>query len=205
MGLYHRCVFPYLLDVGLASKVFREPRRRTLAAACGRILEIGFGTGINLRHYPASVQRIDAIDPDADLARLAAPRIAAAPIAVDFHQLGAEHLPFGADSFDTVVCTLTLCTIPDVEHALGEVRRVLRPGGQFLFLEHGLAPDSGVARWQHRLTPLYGRIFGGCHLDRPTTRLVSESGLALGPVRNYYLKHVPRFVGYMTEGVACKP
>jgi ubiquinone/menaquinone biosynthesis C-methylase UbiE len=205
LGLYHRYVFPQLIDLAMASKVFRKPRRRTLASASGRILEIGFGTGMNLGHYPASVQRIDAIDPDAALARLAAKRIAAAPIDVDFHQLGAEHLPFGTDSFDTVVCTLTLCSIPDVEQALGEVRRVLRPGGQFLFLEHGLAPDPRVAGWQHRLTPLQKRIGGGCHLDRPMARLVSESGLALGSVKNYYLRHVPRFVGYMTEGVAGKP
>jgi ubiquinone/menaquinone biosynthesis C-methylase UbiE len=204
LGFYHHCIFPYLLDAAMASKVFREPRRRTLASASGRILEIGFGTGMNLRHYPASVRRIDAIDPDADLAGRAAPRIAASKIDVDFHQLGAEHLPFDADGFDTVVCTLTLCSIPDVVHALTEVRRVLKPGGRLLFLEHGLAPDAAVARWQRRLTPLQKRIGGGCHFDRPTAQLLRESGLVLGSVQNYYLRHVPRFTGYMTEGVACK-
>lgn len=204
MGIYHHCVFPYLLDFAMSSKVFRQPRRRTLAQASGRILEIGFGTGMNLQHYPPSVRRIEAIDPDTDLDRFSAPRIAASSIEVDFHHLDAEHLPFAADSFDTVVCTLTLCSIPDVEHALGEVGRVLKPGGRFLFLEHGLAPDPGVARWQHRLTPLQRRIGGGCHLDRPTARLVSGSGMALEDVRNYYLKRLPRFVGYMTEGAARK-
>jgi ubiquinone/menaquinone biosynthesis C-methylase UbiE len=204
LGIYHHCVFPYLLDFAMSSKVFRQPRRRTLAQASGRILEIGFGTGMNLQHYPPSVRRIEAIDPDTDLDRFSAPRIAASSIEVDFHHLDAEHLPFAADSFDTVVCTLTLCSIPDVEHALGEVGRVLKPGGRFLFLEHGLAPDPGVARWQHRLTPLQRRIGGGCHLDRPTARLVSGSGMALEDVRNYYLKRLPRFVGYMTEGAARK-
>jgi ubiquinone/menaquinone biosynthesis C-methylase UbiE len=204
LGLYHHCVFPYLLDFAMSSKVFRQPRRRTLAGASGRILEIGFGTGMNLQHYPSSVRRIEAIDPDVDLDRFSAPRIAASSIDVDFHHLDAEHLPFAADSFDTVVCTLTLCSIPDAEHALREVRRVLKPGGRFLFLEHGLAPDPGVARWQHRLTPLQRRIGGGCHLDRPTAQLVSGSGMTLQGMRNYYLKRLPRFVGYMTEGAAIK-
>jgi ubiquinone/menaquinone biosynthesis C-methylase UbiE len=204
LRIYHHYVFPYLLDFAMSSKAFRQPRRRTLAGASGRILEIGFGTGMNLQHYPPSVRRIEAIDPDVDLDRFSGPRIAASRIDVDFHHLDAEHLPFAADSFDTVVCTLTLCSIPDAGHALGEVRRVLKPGGRFLFLEHGLAPDPGVARWQHRLTPLQRRIGGGCHLDRPMADLVGGSGMTLADVRNYYLKRLPRFVGYMTEGAAIK-
>lgn len=204
MGLYHHCVFPYLLDFAMRSKVWRPLRRRTLASAQGRILEIGFGTGMNLQYYPPTVRRIEAIDPDVDLDRYSAPRIAASNIEVDFHHLDAEHLPFESDSFDTVACTLTLCSIPDVGHALAEVRRVLRPGGRFLFLEHGLSPDAGVARWQRRLTPLQKRIGGGCHLDRPTERVVRASGLALDDVRNYYLPRLPRFVAYMTEGAATK-
>jgi ubiquinone/menaquinone biosynthesis C-methylase UbiE len=204
LGLYHHCVFPYLLDLAMASKVLRQPRRRTLAQAHGRILEIGFGTGMNLQYYPPSVRRIEAIDPDMDLDRYSAPRIAASNIEVDFHHLDAAHLPFAAESFDTVTCTLTLCSIADVEHALGEIRRVLKPGGRFLFLEHGLSPEAGVARWQHRLTPLQKRVAGGCHLDRHTARLVGATGMALDGVRNYYLQRLPRFVGYMTEGAAIK-
>lgn len=204
MGLYHHCVFPYLLDLAMTSKVLRQPRRRTLAQAQGRILEIGFGTGMNLQYYPPSVRRIEAIDPDVDLDRYSAPRIAASNIEVDFHHLDAAHLPFAAESFDTVTCTLTLCSIADVEHALGEIRRVLKPGGRFLFLEHGLSPEPGVARWQHRLTPLQQRIAGGCHLNRHTAELVGATGMALDGVRNYYLKRLPRFVGYMTEGAAIK-
>jgi ubiquinone/menaquinone biosynthesis C-methylase UbiE len=205
MGLYHHCVFPYLLDFAMGSRVFDLPRKRTLARASGRILEIGFGTGRNLPHYPRSVQRIEAIDPDADLDRFSAPRIAASSIAVDFHHLNAEHLPFADDSFDTVVCTLTLCSIPDVVHALGEVQRVLAPGGGFLFLEHGLSPDAGVARWQHRLDPLQQRIGGGCHLTRDAVALVRRSGLQIHDSTNYYLRGVPRFAGYITEGSALKP
>lgn len=204
MGIYHRCVFPWLLDTAMGSRVFAQPRRRTLARANGRILEIGFGTGRNLPHYPADVARIEAIDPDADLDRYSGPRIAASRIAVDFHHLDAEHLPFAPDQFDTIVCTLTLCSIPDVALALGEIRRVLKPGGQFLFLEHGLAPDPAVARWQHRLDPLQQRFGGGCHLTRDTLRLVREAGLQVRDAEQYYLRRVPRFAGYVTEGSACK-
>lgn len=202
--MYHHCVFPYLLDLAMSSKVLRKPRQRTLARASGRILEIGFGTGMNLQHYPAGVERIEAIDPDVDLDRFSLPRIAASKIDVDFHHLNAEKLPFAEQSFDTVVCTLTLCSIPDVEHALAEVRRVLRRGGQFLFLEHGLSPDPAVARWQQRLTPIQVRLGGGCHFNRDTARLVAASGLRAEPLEHYYLKRVPRFAGYMTQGRATR-
>jgi ubiquinone/menaquinone biosynthesis C-methylase UbiE len=204
LGFYHRHVFPYLLDFAMSSKVFRKPRQRTLSRASGRILEIGFGTGMNLQHYPAGVERIEAIDPDADLDRFSSRRIAASNIAVDFHHLDAEHLPFEAHTFDTIVCTLTLCSIPDAGHALAEVRRVLKRGGRFLFLEHGLAPEPGIARWQRRLTPLQQRLGGGCHLDRDTERLVAASGMHLAQADHYYLRGVPRFAGYMTEGYATK-
>jgi ubiquinone/menaquinone biosynthesis C-methylase UbiE len=204
MGFYHHCIFPCLLDLAMASKVLRKPRQRTLARASGRILEIGFGTGINLRHYPPGVTRIEAIDPDVDLDPYSGPRIEASRIDVAFHHLDAAKLPFAPDSFDTIACTLTLCSIPDVTHALQEIRRVLKPGGRFLFLEHGLAPHPRVARWQRRLTPLQKRLAGGCHLDRDTGRLVVESGLRLERAEHYYLRRVPRFAGYMTEGWASK-
>lgn len=204
MSLYHHYVFPYLLDLAMASPALRKPRQRTLASAGGRILEIGFGTGRNLQHYPSSVTRIEAIDPDPDLDRLSQPRIRHASIAVDFHHLDAEHLPFAQDSFDTVVSTMTLCSIPDVGHALREIHRVLKPGGQFLFLEHGRSPDPGVARWQDRINPHWMPLAGGCHLNRPIRELVEDAGLVPAAVRNYYLRKSPRFVGYMTEGAAAK-
>ena len=153
MSFYHHYVFPRLLDLAMSSSLLHAPRERTLAPARGRILEIGFGTGRNLAHYPPTVRRIEAIDPDLDLDRLSMPRIAHASIEVDFHHLNAEHLPFEDERFDTVVSTFTLCSIPDVVHALAEVRRVLKPGGQFLFLEHGRAPDAKVVRWQERPEP----------------------------------------------------
>jgi ubiquinone/menaquinone biosynthesis C-methylase UbiE len=202
--LYHHYVFPHLLDLAMSSRMLRQPRRRALAPARGRILEIGFGTGLNLAHYPPSVRRIEAIDPDLDLDRYSGRRIAGSSIAVDFHHLDAEHLPFETASFDTVVSTFTLCSIRDVTHALQEIRRVLRPAGQLLYLEHGRAPDPAVARWQDRLNPAWMPLAGGCHLNRPTRVLIEEAGLVAGPVRTYYLPRTPRFVGYLTEGVAVK-
>jgi len=202
LSLYHHYVFPWLLDLAMSSPMLREPRARALAPARGRILEIGFGTGRNLTHYPSTVKRIEAIDPDLDLDRLSLPRIAHAAIDVDFHHLNAEHLPFEDARFDTVVSTFTLCSIPDVAHALREVRRVLKPGGQFLFLEHGRAPDAKVARWQDRLNRAWMPLAGGCHLNRPVRQLIEGAGLEIGPVRNYYLRRVPKFAGYLAEGLA---
>lgn len=191
-----------MLDLVMSSRRLHAPRDRTLAPARGRILEIGFGTGMNLGHYPAAVQRIEAIDPDLDLDRVSMPRIARAAIDVDFHHLDAEHLPFEDARFDTVVSTFTLCSIADVAHALGEVRRVLKPGGQFLFLEHGRAPDARVARWQDRLDRAWMPLAGGCHLNRPVRELIEAAGLRISPARSYYLARTPRFVGYLTEGRA---
>ena len=202
MGFYHHYIFPRLLDIAMSSRLLHAPRERTLAPAHGRILEIGFGTGRNLTHYPPTVRRIEAIDPDLDLDRLSMPRIAHAAIEVDFHHLNAEHLPFEDERFDTVVSTFTLCSIPDVVHALGEVRRVLKRGGQFLFLEHGRAPDARVVRWQDRLNRTWMPLAGGCHLNRPVRELVADAGLTLQPLQQYYLPKVPRFLGYVTEGVA---
>lgn len=205
MSFYHHYVYPFWIDLALSSRAYRKARARTLAPAQGRILEIGFGTGHNLKYYPDNVRRIEAIDTDIDLDRYSLPRIAASRIDVDFHHLDAAHLPFEAESFDTVVSTLTLCSIPDVEHALGEIRRVLKPGGRFLFLEHGRAPDASLARWQDRLTPAWKPVAGGCHLNRVMPELVASTGLRLHPISSYYLKGIPRLFGYMTEGVATKP
>jgi len=202
LGFYHHYIFPRVLDLAMSSRMLHQPRERTLAPARGRILEIGFGTGRNLTHYPPTVKRIEAIDPDPDLDQLSLPRIAHASIGVDFHHLNAEHLPFEDSRFDTVVSTFTLCSIPDVVHALGEVRRILKPGGHFLFLEHGRSPDAKVARWQDRLNRAWMPLAGGCHLNRPVRTLIEDAGLEIGPAQTYYLKRAPKFVGFLTEGVA---
>jgi ubiquinone/menaquinone biosynthesis C-methylase UbiE len=205
VSLYRHYVFPKLLDLVMSSRAFRKPRVRTLAPASGRILEIGFGTGANLEHYPPGVRRIEAIDPDPFLDRYSRPRIDASRVEVDFHHLDAEHLPFEDARFDTVVSTLTLCSIPDVAHALAEVRRVLKPGGQFLFMEHGRDPRVTVARWQDRLTPVWRPLAGGCHLNRPVLELIERAGLVPDVVQSSYLRGVPTLLGYVTEGAARKP
>lgn len=207
MGLYSRYVFPRLLDWAMHSPGFARYRPPVLAAASGRVLEIGFGTGANLQYYPPQVRRLETLDPDPALARLAERRIAAAGWAgpdrqIVTHRLSAETLPFGAGEFDTVVSTFTLCSIPDVAAALREVRRVLRPGGAFLFLEHGRAPDPAVARWQDRLNPLQKVIGGGCHLNRPIGMLVREAGLAISEIDERYVARLPRFVGWFSSGRA---
>lgn len=205
MSLYRHYLFPYVLDWAMQHPVLQEPRRRVLAGARGRVLEIGFGTGINLAYYPAEVRELETLDPEALLAKRVNRRIARFGGQVHFHQLAGEKLPFSDDSFDTLVCTLTLCSVQDPGQVLREVRRVLKPGGRLLFLEHGASPDPKVNRWQHRLNGVQQVCGGGCQLIRPTRELIADSGLVFEEVSQYYLPKVPRFLGFMTEGCACKP
>jgi ubiquinone/menaquinone biosynthesis C-methylase UbiE len=169
----------------------------------GEVLEVGFGSGRNVPHYPAGVQRVRAVDPAVVGQRLARKRVAASPVPVEYVGLDGQDLPLDNDSVDHVLTTWTLCTIPDVSRALGEIRRVLRPGGGLHFLEHGRSPDEKVARWQDRLTPLQRRIGGGCHLNRPVVRLITDAGLRVTALDNYHVKG-PRTFSTMYEGVAVK-
>jgi ubiquinone/menaquinone biosynthesis C-methylase UbiE len=204
MSLYRHHVFPWVLEAVMNQRVFRRLRREALSPAAGRILEIGFGTGINLGYYPEGTQRVVGVDSNPGVAPMARRRATAHGIEVEHHQLSAEQLSFDTASFDTVVSTFTLCSIPDVQRALAEVRRVLRPGGEFIFLEHGLSPEPAVARWQRRINPAWKVVGDGCHLDRDTTGEVRRSGLELQQVRNFYLPKTLKFVGYMYLGVARK-
>ena len=151
-SFYRRHILPPLLDRAMSDRRISRYRRPVLAPATGRVLEIGFGTGANLSHYPESIRQLEIVEPDAALNARAERRLAKTSREVIVHALSAEQLPFDAGSFDTVVSTFTLCSIPDVASALREIHRVLKPGGQFLFLEHSLSPEEGIARWQHRLT-----------------------------------------------------
>ena len=204
MGFYSRRIFPRVLDFAMRGEEFRGVREEVLANARGKTLEIGFGTGLNLRYYPPTVSDLTVIDPNVGMNRLAQKRIAQSRLSVHHHVLRGEELPFEDDSFDTVVSTWTLCSIPDVDQALREMRRVLKPGGQFLYAEHGLADDPKLQRWQHRLTPLQKRIGDGCHLDRNIRALVQRAGFALTADRSYYLPKLPRIAGYTYQGVAAK-
>ena len=199
---YERHVLPYLTDLACGVKPIRRQRRKVVPLARGRVLEIGIGTGLNLEHYDkARVDKIVGVDPALEMHRLAGKRIAKAGMPVELVGLSAEKIPFEAGTFDTVVVTYSLCTIPDPLAALGEMRRVLKPGGRLIFCEHGLAPDPSVRRWQDRLTPLWSKVAGGCHLNRDIPALLKEAGFRSTDMETMYLPG-PRPLTYNYWGTA---
>lgn len=203
MGWYARWFFPRLLDRLLGTREVGEERRLTLASARGETLEIGFGTGLNLPFYPKSVTRLTVLDPEEMLPKRVARRIESAPFPVRQWRLDAQdRLPFDDNHFDTVVTTFTLCTIPDVHAALAEMRRVLRPQGRLLFLEHGRSDSAVVARWQNRLNPLQNRIGVGCHLNRPIDHLLLEAGFLLPRLERTRLGGAPAVLRELYRGTA---
>ena len=171
----------------------------------GRVVEIGFGSGLNVPFYPAAVSGVSAVDPAGLGWTLAAERVAASDVPVHGAGLDGQSLPFADDSYDSALSTWTLCTIPDGVAALRELRRVLKPGGTLHFLEHGLAPDEGVRRWQHRLEPLQKRVFGGCHLTRPVLDMVTEAGFTIAEVDVFYEEGAPKVLAADSLGVATAP
>lgn len=203
MGLYEDRVLPRFIDLALGGRAFHGIRARVASPLEGEVLEVGFGSGPNVPHYPPTVSRVRAVDPAVHGRRLAAKRVAASPVPVEYVGLEGEQLPLEDDSVDHVLTTWTLCTIPGVDRALGEMRRVLRPGGALHFVEHGRAPDPNVARWQDRLTPIQRRMFGGCHLNRPIEELVTGAGFQVERLENFFMRG-PKPLGYMYEGVARK-
>lgn len=200
MGFYGDHIFPRLMDRLMAAEEFRRLRSELLAPVHGTVLELGFGTGLNLSHYPRHVAQLHAVDPAELLPKRVARRIAAAPFPVRFDQKSAETLPYDDHTFDFVVSTWTLCTIPDPVKALREVGRVLKPEGRFLFLEHGLSDDPNIAAWQHRLNPIQNIIGCGCNLNRRIDRLIEQGGLKLLHVDRFEMEGVPRIGGTMYRG-----
>lgn len=176
MRFYDRRVLPHLLHFAMRQQALLPFRTRVIGAAKGRVVELGIGSGLNLPLYGSAVSSITGIEPAPELLRMAAARAAVALAPVELIRASAEALPLESGSADTVVTTWTLCTIPDVEQALREARRVLKPDGILLFVEHGRAPEPGVARWQDRLDPVWRRLAGGCHLNRPIDALISAAG-----------------------------
>ena len=202
MGIYSDRVLPHVINVVMNTKQMRTIRTRVCSDLKGEVLEIGFGTGHNLPFIPASVTRLLAVEPSGRSVELARERIEASPINVEVIGLDGQQLPVDDASVDAVLCTWSLCTIPDAVAAVREARRVLRPGGTFHFIEHGLAPDDGVRRWQDRLNPIQNRIGGGCNLNRDIAGLVEAGGLQITRLDRYYNSGEPKAFGAMYEGVA---
>ena len=198
---YERHVLPYLIDVACGIGPVGQQRSKVIPKAYGKVLEIGMGTGLNIPYYDKSrVTKIVGVDPALRMHGLAQKRIAKAGLDVDLIGLSAEKLPVASQSFDTVVCTYTLCTIPDPVAALAEMNRVLKPGGKLLFSEHGRAPDPGVLRWQTRLQPYWSKVAGGCMLDRDIPGMLRDAGFA-ADVQSMYIPG-PRPLSYHYWGEA---
>ena len=202
MSFYENVILPRLMNLMMANKYATEERKKTLAAVRGTVLEVGFGSGRNLPWYPPGVLRVVGVDPSRTSAKLARKRIAAAPFPVEYVAATGEEIAAPDHSFDCVVSTFTLCTIPDPARALRQMSRVLKPGGKLFFAEHGLSTDPKVQRWQHRLNRLQNLICGGCNMNRDIRGLIAQSGFAFDQVDQYYMKGGPKFVGFMTRGVA---
>lgn len=188
MSFYARWIFPWLLDFGMRNKEARRFRARVIPQATGRVLEIGIGSGLNLPFYSAGVEQLFALEPSPELRRMAGRRTKDTRLTVEFLDRSAEEIPLERGSVDTVVTTWTLCTIPDASRALQEMKRVLKPSGALLFVEHGLAPDAGVRAWQHRLNPLWNRIGCGCNLNRKIDDLVAQAGFRIVDLQTEYAK-----------------
>jgi ubiquinone/menaquinone biosynthesis C-methylase UbiE len=202
MSWYERYVLPYVIDIACGLKPVRQQREKVVPLARGRVLEIGIGTGLNLEHYDkAKIEKIVGLDPALEMHRLARKRLRKAGLSVELVGLSAERIPFEDASFDTVLVTYTLCSIPDPVAALREMRRVLKPGASLVFCEHGLAPDASVQRWQDRLTPIWSKLGGGCQLNRDIPRLLSEAGLHSADMQSMYLPG-PRPLTYNYWGTA---
>jgi SAM-dependent methyltransferase len=203
MGLYSRHIFPRVLDWSLDNAMMREQRCEALSSLEGHVLEIGFGTALNLPHYPHQVTLLTAIDSERMLPKRVSERIARARFPVEIFQLDAGgHLPFEDEAFDGIATTLTLCSIPDIESALLEIRRVLKPGGWYAFFEHGRSDDLRVAKRQDRFNPIQKFVGRGCNLNRRIDQLIKDAGLHIVKLDRYLLPDTPRLLGEMYRGVA---
>ncbi|MBO0348832.1 class I SAM-dependent methyltransferase [Phormidium pseudopriestleyi FRX01] len=203
MKFYSQVILPKLIDITMSDPRISQYREAVLSEVSGNVLEIGFGTGLNLPHYPETVQKLTTVDPNPGMNQLAQNRIESSDIEVEVRVISGENLPFPDESFDSVVSTWTLCSIPQVERALAEIHRVLKSRGKFFFLEHGLSEEPKIQGWQNFLTPLQKIVGDGCHLNRPIQSLV-EHQFQILELERFYAPKIPKTVGYLYKGVAVK-
>ncbi len=202
-GFWDRHIMPRLIGCACASKPITRQREKVVPKAAGKVLELGIGLGLNLRHYdPARVESVQGVDPSLELRDRALAARRPDGLQVTIREGVAENLPFDAGEFDCVVCTFTLCSVQAPQKALAEARRVLKPGGRFLYAEHGLAPDEAVATWQRRVEPTWKKIAGGCHLTRPITTAIEAAGFGVEHSGAMYLPGTPRILGWSEWGEA---
>jgi SAM-dependent methyltransferase len=201
MGLYKRYVLPRLINRTMQNKLAAAERTRFVPCASGKVLEVGIGSGLNIPLYSPELDILIGLDPSVPLWKLGRQRTAAAPFPIAYIRGSGEHIPLEDQRFDTVVTTWTLCTIPDPVTALKEMRRVLKPDGHLIFIEHGLAPDRRVQAWQHRLNPLWHRLAGGCNLDRRIDTLIAAAGFHICQLDREYLKG-PKPFSFLYKGLA---
>jgi ubiquinone/menaquinone biosynthesis C-methylase UbiE len=204
VAFYKEQVVPRLVEWTLGTSGFDKYRRSTTEGLSGRVVEIGFGSGLNLPHYPPEVETVLAVEPAQVARHRAERRIRDAPMPVEHVGLDGQELPLDDASCDAALCTFTLCTVPDPSQALAELRRVLKPAGTVHFLEHGLSPDAGVAKWQRRFEPIQRRVADGCHLTRDPSSLVEQSGFVIQRNEQRYVQG-PKPWCWVTLGVAVKP
>ncbi|MBI2421885.1 MAG: class I SAM-dependent methyltransferase [Candidatus Hydrogenedentes bacterium] len=204
MGFYGNVIFPRVLDYVMSTGQMKKTRAALLTEVSGDVFEVGFGTGLNLPFYPEQVKRLVTVDPNPGCNKRARKRIAASSIDVETHELGGESLPFDDACFDSIVCTWTLCSIAEVDKALAEMHRVLRPKGRLFFVEHGLADEDRTRGIQHRLNPLWKIIGDGCHLNRNMKDLIQDAHFQFASLENFYMPKSPKWASYMYKGIAVK-
>lgn len=205
MGFYSDHIEPRLVSCACGMKAVSRERKKIVPEAVGRVLEIGFGSGHNAPFYDRSkITHLYALEPNDAMRRMSERRIAELPFPVEWLDLPGEQIPLADGSVDTVLVTFSLCTIPGVEEALAGMRRVLKPGGRLVFLEHGRAPDSGVAKWQDRINGVWGKLAGGCHLNREPDLLIGKAGFNIDKIDRRYMPRAPKIAGFVTRGVALR-
>ena len=203
MGMYDRYILPHVIHLACGTKPILKQREKVVPHAEGRILEIGMGSGINIPFYdPAKVEKVWGLEPSEGMRVKASEAVEAAPFDLEWLGLPGEEIPLDNDSVDTVVLTYTLCTIPDYGKAVQQMRRVLKPGGKLLFSEHGKAPDGNVQRWQNRINSTWGKIAGGCHLNRDIPAMLREGGFDIKEMDSMYVPSTPKVAGFTYWGYA---